>query len=422
MLYAKFMSFSREILESSPQWPAVQKIQMTLNSHGYKAYLAGGAVRDCLISKVPKDLDLVTEASVDEIEKMFSKVVLVGKSFGVLRVVLGDEEIEVAQFRKEADYKNGRHPSLVSPGTPEQDAERRDLTINALFYDLQTNKVIDFVDGLQDLSNKVIRCVGNPETRFQEDHLRLLRAIRFKVDLDFKFDPSTYAAVLKNKHLISDLSRERVQEELLKLLASDRNVQGLDEYFSTGFLHILFPERAINYRESMNQIKVILKKPLKSKLERLLAFLWRVEDYESILSELRLSKAETRTLREAAAVFNDIDTFFKLRPAEQWLKLKNDLLLNALSWLQLLGLSSEVHLDKEISAKAERLLKEFKSKGLSDQWPAPLINGEALKTKVQGEELGELLKEAYLFQLESGVKGPEDMWNFLRKKYSQLKL
>jgi tRNA nucleotidyltransferase (CCA-adding enzyme) len=419
MLYAKFMHFPREILESSPQWPAVQKIQMILNSHGYKAYLAGGAVRDCLISKAPKDLDLVTEASVDEIEKMFSKVVLVGKSFGVLRVIIGDEEIEVAQFRKEADYKDGRHPSLVSAGTPEQDAERRDLTINALFYDLQTNKVIDYVNGLQDLSHKIIRCVGNPETRFQEDHLRLLRALRFKVDLDFQFDPATYASILRNKHLISDLSRERVQEELLKLLASHRNDQGLDEYFSTGFLHILFPERARNYRESMNEIKVILKKPLQSKLERVLAFLWKVENYDSILSELRLSKAEIRTLSEAAAALNDIENFFKLRPAEQWLKLKNDLLFNALSWFELLGLSSEVHLDKKISAKAQYLLKEFKSRGLSNQWPAPLIKGETVKTKVQGEELGLVLREAYLYQLESSAQAPEEVWAFLRKNFPE---
>ena len=128
------MKFHIECLQKSAQWSAVQKIQAEIRKNGFQAMLAGGAVRDAFLEIVPHDLDVVTDASIEDLKKIFNKIVFVGESFGVLRVIESDQTIEVAQFRKEADYKDGRHPSLVSSATPEEDAGRRDFTVNALFY------------------------------------------------------------------------------------------------------------------------------------------------------------------------------------------------------------------------------------------------------------------------------------------------
>ncbi len=394
------MDFHREILESSPQWPAVQKIKNILIQNGYHAYLAGGAVRDGLLGLMPKDFDIATEASVDQIESLFDKVILVGKSFGVLRVVVDGNEIEIAQFRKESDYRDGRHPSLVSPGTPAEDAERRDLTINALFYDLKDGRIIDFVGGLDDIKNKCIRCVGNAETRFQEDHLRLLRALRFKNSFTFQFEPKTFEAIIRNKHLVADLSRERVQDELIKMLKSKESFQGLEDLFSNGFMPILFSERAMNYKDCRKEIEWILKQENLSSIEKMMGFLWRTKNYESILDGLRLSRADEKVLKDGAWVVNHLEEFLSQRPVEQWLRLKNELVVRVLEWISQLQQSFK-SFDETILRRLDTLFLDYKSRGLDKSWPDPLLKGDDLKDFVQGEKLGYLLKMAFMYQIET---------------------
>ena len=161
------------VFKQHSNWSEVRKIIFTLKESGAKAYLAGGCVRDALLKKVPKDFDIATSAKPEEILKLFPGSNIQGKAFGVVSVSCKKGIVEIATFRKDGPYIDGRHPKSVEFLSDKEDALRRDFTINALFYDLKTEKVIDYVDGIEDLQKKIIRTVGEPEKRFREDHLRI---------------------------------------------------------------------------------------------------------------------------------------------------------------------------------------------------------------------------------------------------------
>lgn len=240
---------SIEFDQNNPEYILAREVCETLQKQGHKAWLAGGCVRDALIGAVPTDFDVATSASPDEIEKLFPKTVLVGKAFGVIIVVEGQLQIEVATFRQDGDYNDGRRPEKIVLSSPEEDARRRDFTINALFYDFQTGQVIDFVSGLEDLKQGIIRAVGEPQKRFAEDHLRILRAIRFVSQLGMKLEPETDKAVTSDVALIKDVSGERIFDELTKLLRGKKNVEGLRLLSEKKFLNVLFPNVTLASRD-----------------------------------------------------------------------------------------------------------------------------------------------------------------------------
>lgn len=182
-------------LKQHSQWPAVEEILQSLKLAGYECYLAGGCVRDALLGRPASDLDVATNATPEQIEKLFPKTIAVGKSFGVMRVLSRGSDIEVATFRKDGLYKDGRRPEDVSFSSPEEDAKRRDFTVNALFFDLSKEKVIDFVSGLEDLKQQTLRAVGDAFLRFEEDKLRILRALRFASQLGFVIESKTFQAI-----------------------------------------------------------------------------------------------------------------------------------------------------------------------------------------------------------------------------------
>jgi len=191
----------------------VQRLQRA----GFEAFWVGGCVRDFLLGREPGDYDIATNAVPDEIERLFSKTIAVGRKFGVMVVVERGEQFQVATFRAESDYQDGRHPSQVAFGDPKADAVRRDFTINGLFYDPLSQALRDWVGGAADLKAGVIRTIGKPEERFAEDHLRLLRAVRFAAQLGFDIEPHTLAAVRALAAKIKTISAERVRDELVKL-------------------------------------------------------------------------------------------------------------------------------------------------------------------------------------------------------------
>ena len=177
---------------SIPQVPQeVRSVLNTLYSAGYEAYLVGGCVRDHLLNRPVKDYDVATSALPEEVMKLFPRTVETGKSFGVIRVLTGEAEsgVEVATFRKESGYQDHRHPNRVEYSGVEEDASRRDFTVNALYIDLKSQQILDLHEGIRDLREKIIRAVGDPVQRFKEDALRLLRAIRFAGRLGFRIDP-----------------------------------------------------------------------------------------------------------------------------------------------------------------------------------------------------------------------------------------
>lgn len=218
------------------------KIVETLRNAGHEAYWAGGCVRDMLLNIRPKDFDIVTSAKPEEIESLLEHTIPVGKQFGVILAVKNGHNFEVATFRSDSGYSDGRRPDAVEFTNARKDAQRRDFTINALFYDPLKDRIIDYVDGQRDLRDKLIRFIGYPEERIQEDHLRILRAVRFKNNYDFQYHPDTYQAIKKNVSLIEDISKERIADELNKMILHERPGQAFEELFEIGVLEILIPE------------------------------------------------------------------------------------------------------------------------------------------------------------------------------------
>ena len=190
-----------------------------LQTAGFAAFWVGGCVRDFLLGREPQDYDIATDAKPAQVEKLFKHTLPVGRKFGVMVVVEARQQFQVATFRAEADYQDGRRPAKVVFSSAEADAQRRDFTVNGLFYDPITKKLHDWVGGEKDLRARIIRTIGPPEERFAEDHLRLLRAVRFAAQLGFEIEPQTFAAVKMLAPKIRLISAERIRDELIKLFA-----------------------------------------------------------------------------------------------------------------------------------------------------------------------------------------------------------
>ncbi len=215
-----------------------------LQTAGFAAYWVGGCVRDYLLGREPVDYDIATSAVPDQIEALFRRTVPVGRKFGVMLVLKDEYEFQVATFRAEADYQDGRHPEQVTFSDARADASRRDFTVNGLFYDPVGKVLHDWVGGEADLKAKRLRTIGAPEERFAEDHLRLLRAVRFAAQLDFQIEDTTFTALKANVPKIRTISAERVREELIKLFRPPHAARGLDLLRDSGLLEQILPEVA----------------------------------------------------------------------------------------------------------------------------------------------------------------------------------
>jgi putative nucleotidyltransferase with HDIG domain len=226
-----------------------------LRDAGHAAYFAGGCVRDMVRGVKPHDFDIATSARPEEVQKIFPNTIAVGAQFGVVLVLEAGHQFEIATFRSDEAYIDGRRPSGVRYASPLQDAQRRDFTIKGLVYDpLATTDgapggrglpgVIDYVDGVGDIERAVIRCIGEPRQRFSEDKLRLLRAVRFAANLGFEIEPETFAVVRDMAGQISIVSAERIREELIKIFTRANAGRGLELLDVTGLLRELLPEVA----------------------------------------------------------------------------------------------------------------------------------------------------------------------------------
>ncbi|MEI7963399.1 MAG: CCA tRNA nucleotidyltransferase, partial [Verrucomicrobiota bacterium] len=221
---------------------AARSVVDKLRARGFQALYAGGCVRDTLLGVDPHDYDVATSAKPEEVEALFPRTVPVGAQFGVILVLEQGQEIQVATFRGDGFYRDGRHPESVTYTDAEGDARRRDFTVNGLFYDPLTSEVLDFVGGREDLKAGILRAIGNPSERFSEDKLRLLRAVRFATTLGFTIDPETWKAVQERAPEILAVSAERIREELCKILLSPNRVRGFDLLDESGLLHEILPE------------------------------------------------------------------------------------------------------------------------------------------------------------------------------------
>ena len=219
------------------------KVVRTLQDQGFPAFFAGGCVRDRLLGRDPKDYDVATSARPEQVEALFPKTLSIGKAFGVIAVVDKKTTVEVATFRREAGTLDGRHPETVHFCSAEEDALRRDFTINGMFYDPLSDQLHDYVNGQRDLEKRIIRAIGSPAERFEEDHLRMLRAVRFTHTLGFALDPATENAIREMSHLISRVSIERIEAVLTRTLTESlRPGDALQHLFDLGLLGHFMPE------------------------------------------------------------------------------------------------------------------------------------------------------------------------------------
>lgn len=221
---------------------AARRIVEKLRLHGHEAFFAGGWVRDFLLRRPAKDIDIATSARPDEVLRLFPNARAIGAQFGVMQVRVYRRTFEVATFRNESAYLDGRHPSTVTFSGPKEDALRRDFTINGLFYDPVAAKIIDFIQGKADIQRRIIRTIGAPGGRFEEDKLRLMRAVRFACHLDFQIEHETWKAIQQLAPMILQVSWERIRDELIKILTGPAPDRGLALLHESGLLSHVLPE------------------------------------------------------------------------------------------------------------------------------------------------------------------------------------
>lgn len=282
------------------------EIVRKLRDAGYQALWAGGCVRDYLRGVTPQDYDIATDATPDQVRALFGRwrTLSVGEQFGVV-IILGRSrdpagrnvrhQVEVATFRKDAHYEDGRRPTSVEFSSPEEDAQRRDFTINGLFFDPLQDQVIDYVDGQRDLQGKILRAIGNPVDRFDEDKLRMLRAVRFASTLDLEIDADTQAAITARPQELSVVSAERIAIELRKTLVHDNRARGAALLRETGLLWVIFPEtRSETFQQHWNDTLAALRAIESPVFADCLALLFRSVHAERELATAAIESAGKR--------------------------------------------------------------------------------------------------------------------------------
>jgi len=379
---------------------AAIQIVKTLRRNGFQALLAGGCVRDMLLHRRPKDHDIVTNATPPQIMKLFKRTLKIGAKFGVVMVLINNQQIEVATFRTDAGYSDGRRPDKIEFSDARTDALRRDFTINGMFYDPIEKKVYDFVGGQRDLQNKIIRTIGNPDTRFSEDYLRMLRAVRFSAQLGFEIEPETFDSIRRNAHLITNISGERITMELQNLFACDERILGLKNFFNSNLAKAVFP---ILTEVSQNFIiNVVSHLPAKCSFPLALASLFADCDTACALKSAEILKLSNQHKKHL-----------------QFLLEKRSVLLNSdmpLAQLKLLlacpYFQDLFNFQKALcKAKSEPLtpLNKIKKRAQAlegkELCPKPLLNGHELMALgcKPGPALGILAQELYIAQLSEEI-------------------
>lgn len=275
-----------------------KSIVKTLNDNGYIAYFAGGWPRDHLLNRPCEDIDIATDAPPNVIQSVFKRTIPVGIAFGIVIVVIDDDKFEVASFRQDFEYIDGRHPSHVEFSSPKEDAKRRDFTINGMFYDPIKDEIIDYVNGKNDLKDKLIKSIGDPNKRIAEDKLRMLRAIRLSVCYNFQIEEKTKTAILNNaKNLFPSVAVERIWQELQKINSSNKTKEGLLLLHEYGLLQEIFSTLK---NTDLPTIKKLLDKidlfpkeaPLISKIMELFTN-FSLEEKINLCKFLKLSNYET---------------------------------------------------------------------------------------------------------------------------------
>ena len=385
---------------------AAIRIIRRLQSGGFEALLAGGCVRDMLLGRRANDYDIATDARPADVMKLFRRTLKVGAKFGVVIVLIEGRQVEVATFRTEAGYADGRHPGAVAFAGAVEDAGRRDFTINGMFYDPVGKKVIDYVDGQADLERRIVRTIGRAEERFAEDHLRMLRAVRFSVQLGFAIEASTWSAVCGNAGKITRISGERIAIEMEGILVSPRRAMGASMLIVSGLAEAIFPGFSGGRAEFAVGVLSRLRKGVNFPLA-LAAFFagCKTEFALEKLAVLKLSRNQTKHIKfllaDRGRLLND-----KMSVAELKKTLVEPYFQDLFELQKVIqktagggrgAMAALINLKKRINALGDVELK-----------PKPLLNGHDLMRlgAVPGPALGQLMQELYVAQLEGKLRTP----------------
>ncbi|HEY6241479.1 MAG TPA: polynucleotide adenylyltransferase PcnB [Burkholderiales bacterium] len=296
-----------------------RRVCEALQSQGYSAYVVGGAVRDLLLGLKPKDFDVATDAYPEEVHKVFRRSRLIGRRFKLVHVMFGDETVEVSTFRSRTASETDEHGRVLRDniyGTREDDAIRRDFTINALYYDPASETILDYHHGLRDLQRKAVRIIGDARARYREDPLRMLRAVRFAAKAGFSIDERTRKPIRELAHLLGNVPPSRVYEEMQKLLLSGHAATGLRQLRSDGLHHGLLPLLDVIFEQPMGERFVRLA--LEQTDARVLsgksvspAFLFAALLWHEVLAAWK--KAQQQGLKPIPALFEAMDAVLEIQ-------------------------------------------------------------------------------------------------------------
>lgn len=376
-----------------------------LQKQGYQTVFAGGCVRDSLLSHRPKDLDIATAAPPEAVEAAFPRTLAVGKAFGTIVVMCREYQFEVTTFRTDGAYKDGRHPESVAFSGIEEDARRRDFTVNALFYDPLKEEVLDFVQGLPDLRSACLRTVGDPQERFREDHLRMLRAVRFVGQLGFTLEASALNIIQKSHNDLAKVSVERIFNEIQRLLTSKHLQQGLQCLRDSKLYEVFWPEFA---RFDLASLK---RYPSFPNWENAFAAIqFNVDaDPEVRLRSWKVSRESLRRIQE------QLHGARKLLDANST-RADRARILGGDTFAETLNLALAQTTDEnQIEAYVQEFLAVASPLGTL---PQPFVNGQdLLKAGVPpGEKMGRILKDLFDAQLEGKVRSKTEAMERLKKE------
>ncbi len=356
-----------------------------------------------LLGRTPNDLDIATDAKPEQVEALFEKTVMVGRAFGVSRVICEGSDIEVATFRKDGPYLDGRKPESIEFSSEQEDAKRRDFTINAMFYDLEKKQVIDFVGGQTDLMRKTLRAVGDPDQRFAEDKLRILRAVRFHGQLGFTIEPKTAEAIRKHGVLIHQVSMERIRDEWLKLMQSEHAVSAIQRTYDLGLWSPLFQPWKLQPSEYKKHFSLKQSDP---DMAWILWFLIHCQESKEKIAELGLHWKLPKTLIQK--IIYCLQSLPQLRNIQKIEAVDMAIFLSKPNGRLAVEVFERLHQGRIKELFFEKL-KSAESFFQSNRLPELLINGDDLIQYgvAPGPDIATHLKRLYRTQLREKITSKE---------------
>ena len=408
------MFYIEKKFSQNSHWKRVKLVLKKLHQAGFQAFLVGGCVRDALLKRKIHDFDIATSASPKEVLRVFPRALDVWKKYGVVFLPLwkGEEPLQITTFREERSYEDGRRPSSVSYSTVEKDSQRRDFTINAFFYSIETQEILDFAEGKSDLNKKVIRAIGKAHERFEEDRLRPLRALRFAHQLKFSIHRDTKKSIILFSKEMDILSKERIYKELIKMFSVGRVGEALKILEDHRFFNILFPslKKYKNFSKFWNQKFSFYKEA---------AFVWALIGLPYFLKDSIEADDLLKSLKAPKYVVKG--SLFYVRGVQSLL----DPSCSLVKKFQIIEKKEEQIKELALFWAPDRkdikdIFKQFKSiKSSKGTLPGPLVvSDDLLKKRIPKKRFRALLDQLFDYQIENRIKDKKEILKQLEKLIS----